>query len=93
MPDIDLILKAIAALGAAAAAFWAWRAKQVGKGNHEAIQQIQIQIDGRLEELLELTRVSARAAGALDERIAQADRVALPPTTPPADAGIHSEGA
>ncbi len=76
--SLDLALKALTAVATVIAALMAWRAKTVSHANADAIREIKVTVDGRLSELLELTRVSARAAGVEDERQAQAGREATP---------------
>jgi hypothetical protein len=60
MSDV-VIVAIIAALPGVLAAI-------LGRQNRNKLEQVSGQIDGRLTELLELTRKSSHAAGMLDEK-------------------------
>lgn len=51
------------------AVFAAWKATRsegVSKNNSEALQRLEVHVDGRLSQLLELTKTASRAEGVIE---------------------------
>lgn len=63
--SIIIFLTQVVTLATAVLAFW------VGRRNKTAIDRVEINIDGRLTELLEITRKSSHAQGMKDQKDSQ----------------------
>ena len=78
---ITAVAAVLTALGAILGAYWAYRARQATKLNEARIVETQggiyelgQKLDGRLEELLRISRAAARAEGVAAGEQSQRDR-------------------
>lgn len=92
----DLILLGIAVFTAVTAAFGAFKAfksEALSKANATSIHELKVTVDGRLEELLKITRTSSFAAGQKDEAMASTMRSAAEVATMARVHEARAEGA
>lgn len=61
-----LATQLVVLLTAIFAAWKATRSEQVSKGNSDALHRLEVHVDGRLSQLLELTKTSSHAEGVIE---------------------------